>query len=47
MERRFRVRLDGSLDDAVVEPAVLSEMLPRLKRFLEPSSGCGTSPRVS
>jgi hypothetical protein len=32
MERRFRVRLDELLDDAVVEPAVLL----RLKRFLEP-----------
>jgi hypothetical protein len=36
LERRFRVRLDELLDDAVVEPAVLRGMLPRLKRFLEP-----------
>jgi SRSO17 transposase len=36
MERRFRVRLDELLDDAVVEPAVLRGMLPRLERFLEP-----------
>src|ERR1700730_1374178 len=36
MERRFRVRLDELLDDAVVEAAVLRGMLPRLGRFLEP-----------
>ena len=36
MERRFRVRLDELLGDAVVEPAVLRGMLPRLERFLEP-----------
>jgi SRSO17 transposase len=36
MERRFRVRLDELLDDAVVDPAVLRGMLPRLERFLEP-----------
>jgi len=36
MERRFRVRLDELLNDAVVEPAVLRGMLPRLERFLEP-----------
>lgn len=36
MKRRFRVRLDELLDDAVVEPAVPRGMLPRLERFLEP-----------
>jgi SRSO17 transposase len=36
MERRFRVRLDELLDDAVVEAVVLRGMLPRLERFLEP-----------
>jgi SRSO17 transposase len=36
MERRYRVRLDELLDDAVVETAVLRGMLPRLERFLEP-----------
>jgi SRSO17 transposase len=36
MDRRFRVRLEELLDDAVVEPQVLRGMLPRLKRFLEP-----------
>src|SRR5262245_24870672 len=36
MERRFRVRLDELLDDAVVASAVPRGMLPRLERFLEP-----------
>lgn len=36
MERRFRVRLNEMLDDAVVEPAVLRGMLPRLESFLKP-----------
>jgi SRSO17 transposase len=36
MERRFRVRLDELLADAVVSPAVPRGMLPRLERFLEP-----------
>jgi SRSO17 transposase len=36
MERRFRVRLEELLDDAVVSPAVPRGMLPRLERFLEP-----------
>jgi SRSO17 transposase len=36
MERRFRVRLDELLDDAVVEPAVSRGMLARLERFLLP-----------
>src|SRR5262245_19494232 len=36
MERRFRVRLDELLDDAVVPPAVPLGMLPRLHQFLEP-----------
>jgi SRSO17 transposase len=36
MERRFRVRLDEVLADAVVEPVVLRGMLSRLECFLEP-----------
>jgi len=36
MDRRFRVRLDELLDDAVVAPAVLRGMVPRLEQFLEP-----------
>jgi SRSO17 transposase len=36
MERRFRVRLDELLDDAVLDPAVLRGALPRLERFVAP-----------
>jgi SRSO17 transposase len=36
MERRFRVRLDELLADALVEAAVPRGMLPRLERFLQP-----------
>jgi SRSO17 transposase len=36
MERRFQARLDELLDDAVVDPAILRGLLPRLERFLEP-----------
>ena len=36
MERRFRVRLDELLDDAVVPPGLLRGVLPRLERFLQP-----------
>lgn len=36
MKPRFRIRLDELLDDAVVEPAVLRGMLPRLESFLDP-----------
>src|SRR3954469_22807771 len=36
MERRFRVRLDELLDDAVIDPAVLRGALPRLADFLAP-----------
>jgi SRSO17 transposase len=36
MQKRFRVRLDGLLQGAEVDPAVLRGMLPRLDRFLEP-----------
>ena len=36
MERRFAARLDELLDAAVVKPAVLRDMLPRLERFVEP-----------
>ena len=36
MKQRFRIRLDELLDDAVVAPAVLRGLLPRLERFLEP-----------
>src|SRR5689334_6412705 len=36
MERRYRVRLDELLGDAMVDPAVLRGLLPRLERFLDP-----------
>jgi len=36
MERRFRVRLDELLDDAVLDPAVLRGALSRLERFVAP-----------
>src|SRR5262249_10709056 len=36
MERRFRVRLDELLDEAVVPPDLLRGVLPRLETFLEP-----------
>jgi len=36
MERRFSARLEELLDDAIVSPAVLRDMLPRLERFVEP-----------
>ena len=36
MERRFAARLEELLDDAIVSPAVLRDMLPRLERFVEP-----------
>lgn len=36
MERRFATRLEELLDDAIVVPAVLRDMLPRLERFVQP-----------
>jgi SRSO17 transposase len=36
MERRYRVRLDELLDDTVVRPGLLRDVLPRLETFLEP-----------
>jgi SRSO17 transposase len=36
MERRYRVRLDELLGDALVDAALLRGLLPRLERFLEP-----------
>ena len=36
MERRFATRLEELLDDAIVDPAVLRDMLPRLERFVQP-----------
>ena len=36
MERRFRTRLEELRDDAVVDPGLLRDLLPRLETFLEP-----------
>jgi SRSO17 transposase len=36
MERRYEVRLDELLDDAVMDPELLKGMLARLERFVEP-----------
>ena len=36
MDRRFESRLDEMLDQAEVTPHLLSDLLPRLERFLEP-----------
>jgi SRSO17 transposase len=36
VERRYRVRLEELLDDAVVRPGLLRDLLPRLETFLEP-----------
>ena len=36
MERRFKLRLNQVLDDAVVDPVVFRGVLPRLERFVQP-----------
>lgn len=40
MERRYKVRLQELLDDAVVEPSCSQGMLARLERFVEPFAAC-------
>lgn len=40
MERRYQVRLQELLDDAVVEPAQCQGMLWRLEQFVEPFAAC-------
>jgi hypothetical protein len=40
MERRYQVRLQELLDDAVVEPEQLQGMLARLEQFVEPFAAC-------
>jgi SRSO17 transposase len=40
MERRYQVRLQELLDDAVVEPAQCDGMLSRLEQFVEPFAAC-------
>ena len=44
MERRFAARLEELLDDAVVSPAVLRDMLPRLERFVKPFAALLATP---
>jgi SRSO17 transposase len=40
MERRYQVRLQELLDDAVVDPEQLQGMLSRLEHFVEPFAAC-------
>jgi SRSO17 transposase len=40
MERRYQVRLQELLDDAVVEPEQFEGMLARLEQFVEPFAAC-------
>ena len=40
MERRYQVRFEELMADAVVTPSVLHGMLPRLERFVEPFAAC-------
>ncbi len=44
MERRFEVRLEELLDDAVLDPRVTDGMLNRLERFIEPFAVALMSP---
>jgi SRSO17 transposase len=43
MERRFKVRLEELLEDAVLDPRIPKGMLDRLERFVEPFAACLTS----
>ncbi len=43
MERRFEVRLEELLDDAVLDSRIPKGMLDRLERFVEPFAACLTS----
>jgi SRSO17 transposase len=43
MERRFELRLEELLDDAVLDPRIPEGMLDRLERFVEPFAGRLTS----
>ena len=44
MERRFEVRLEELLDDAVLDPRVTNGMLNRLERFIQPFAVALMSP---
>lgn len=39
MERRFKVRLEGLLEDAVLDRRIPEGMLDRLERFIQPFAG--------
>jgi len=39
MERRYQVRLKELLDDAVMDPGLLNDLLARLETFVEPFAG--------
>jgi len=43
MERRFELRLEELLEDAVLDPRIPEGMLGRLERFVEPFAACLTS----
>src|SRR3972149_1429880 len=40
MERRFELRLEELLEDAVLDPQIPKGMLDRLERFVEPFAAC-------
>ena len=40
MERRFEVRLEELLNDAVMDPELLKGMLARLEDFVDPFAAC-------
>jgi len=43
MERRFELRLEELLEDAVLDPRIPEGMLDRLEQFVEPFAACLTS----
>jgi len=43
MERRFELRLEELLEDAVLDPRIPEGMLDRLEQFVEPFASCLTS----
>jgi hypothetical protein len=44
MERRFELRLEELLEDAVLDPRIPEGMLDRLERFVEPFAAIMESP---
>ena len=47
MERRFEVRLEELLEDAVLDPRIPEGMLDRLERFAKPFAAIMESTRSS